>query len=74
MHLKKSAAPLKVKKSLKKVRVHGYRNKRLGNTDSTQKKTEFNPSYGYGVFGKNAPKCAIRALLAHLCTFLLIAP
>ena len=39
-----------------------------------RKKTEFNPSYGYGVFGKNAPKCTMLTHSALFCTLSLIAP
>ena len=58
MHLKKSAAPLKVKKKL------GFMVVKMSAlvTRTQRKRQEFNPSYGYGVFGKNAAKCAMGAL------------
>ena len=60
-----SAAPLKVKNSIWKKSWLIVLKLCTLIPRNQRKKIEFNPSYGYGVFSKNAPKCAMRAYLAH---------
>ena len=72
MHLKKSAAPLKVKKKVWKKSGFVVIKISVLVTWTQRKKLEFNPSYGYGAISKNVHKCAKCARIAHFCQILRI--
>ena len=74
MHLKKSTAPLKVEKLFWKKSWFMIVIRSVLIPRNQRKKTELNPSHGYRVFSKNAPKCTNHAHLVHLRTLSLIAP
>ena len=67
VHLKKSAAPLKVKKKFERSQGSWLS---VLVTRTQRKKLEFNPSYGYGEISNNVHKCAKCARIAHFAAFL----
>ena len=69
MHLKKSAAPLKVKKFNLKIWFMALNRSGWVPRNQRKKKTEFNPNYGYGAFSNNVPKCTMHAHWAHFSDF-----
>ena len=71
MHLKKSAAPLKFKNVIKNLGLWLLGRSGLLPWSRNQcKKTEFNPSYGYGAINDNVRKCAECVRIEHFGTLL----